>query len=85
MKNFKDLGAEVIGISSDSVESHQNSLNNIITFIFYQMLIRKSGNFGVPSGCLDASRRVTYDIERQNIMILIYELSKGNSKLGVKN
>jgi peroxiredoxin Q/BCP len=49
-EDFKDLGAEVIGISSDSVESHQNSQNSIITLFFYRITIRKSGNFGVPSG-----------------------------------
>jgi peroxiredoxin Q/BCP len=27
-EDFKDLGAEVIGISSDTVESHQNLLNS---------------------------------------------------------
>jgi peroxiredoxin Q/BCP len=57
-EDFKDLGAEVIGISSDSVESHQKfSKQYKLPFILLSDADKNSEAFGVPSGVWVASRR----------------------------
>jgi peroxiredoxin Q/BCP len=40
-EDFKDLGAEVIGISSDTVESHQKFTKQYKLPSFYYRIIRK--------------------------------------------
>jgi peroxiredoxin Q/BCP len=40
-EDFKDLGAEVIGISSDTVESHQKFTKQYKLPFYYRITIRK--------------------------------------------
>jgi thioredoxin-dependent peroxiredoxin len=70
---FKDAGAEVIGISSDSVESHQQfAATHQLPFILLSDtdgLIRK--RYGVPTA-FGLPGRVTYIINRQGVVRHIF-------------
>jgi peroxiredoxin Q/BCP len=71
---FKDAGAEVVGISSDSVESHQKfAQKHHLPFI---LLSDKSGTvrklFGVPATFGLLTKRVTYIIDKQGIVRHIF-------------
>jgi len=70
---FKDAGAEVIGISSDSVESHQQfTAAHRLPFILLSDaggVIRK--RYGVPTA-FGLPGRVTYIIDRQGIVHHIF-------------
>jgi peroxiredoxin Q/BCP len=70
---FKDAGAEVIGISSDSVESHQRfAAANQLPFILLSDtdgLLRK--RYGVPTA-FGLPGRVTYIIDRRGIVRHIF-------------
>lgn len=70
---FKDAGAEVIGISSDSVESHQQfATAHRLPFILLSDVggvIRK--RYGVPTA-FGLPGRVTYIIDRQGIVRHIF-------------
>ncbi|MCK8141411.1 peroxiredoxin [Flavobacterium sp. I-SCBP12n] len=75
-EDFKDLGAEVIGISSDSSASHQKfSSQYKLPFILLSDLdkkIRKS--FGVPSGMFGLlPGRVTYVTDKDGIIQMIFD------------
>jgi peroxiredoxin Q/BCP len=75
-EDFKDLGAEVIGISSDSVASHQKFTQQFqLPFILlsdYDKKIRKL--FGVPSGLFGIlPGRVTYVTDKMGIIIMIFD------------
>jgi peroxiredoxin Q/BCP len=71
---FKDAGAEVIGISSDSVESHQKfAQKHHLPFILLSdkgSAVRK--RFGVPATLGLIPGRVTYVIDRQGIVRHIF-------------
>lgn len=67
---FKSAGAEVIGVSSDSVESHrQFAARNRLPFI---LLSDRGGNvrklYGVPNTLVLVPGRVTYVIDRSGIV-----------------
>ena len=70
---FKDAGAEVIGISSDSVESHQQfAARHRLPFILLSDadgVIRK--RYGVPTA-FGLPGRVTYIIDRHGIVRHIF-------------
>ncbi len=70
---FKDAGADVIGISSDSVESHQQfATAHRLPFILLSDVggvIRK--RYGVPTA-FGLPGRVTYIIDRQGIVRHIF-------------
>src|SRR2546421_6006055 len=70
---FKDAGAEVIGVSSDSVESHQQfAKEHQLPFILLSDVdgvIRK--RYGVPTA-FGLPGRVTYIIDRQGIVRRIF-------------
>lgn len=75
-EDFKDLGAEVIGISSDSVDSHQNFAKQYkLPFILLSdndKNIRKL--FGVPSNIFGLlPGRVTYVIDRTGVVKMIFD------------
>jgi peroxiredoxin Q/BCP len=77
-EDFKDLGAEVIGISSDSVASHQKFTKQYkLPFILLSdqdQKIRKL--FGVPSGWFGLMPgRVTYVADKKGIIIMIFDSS----------
>jgi peroxiredoxin Q/BCP len=78
-EDFKDLGAEVIGISSDSVASHQVFTKQFqLPFILLsdrEKNIRKL--FGVPSGLLGIlPGRVTYVVNKKGIITMIFDSSR---------
>lgn len=75
-QDFKDLGAEVIGISSDSVESHQKFIKRYkLPFILLSDFDKKIRNaFGVPNdlfGLLPG--RATYVADKEGIIQLIFD------------
>lgn len=83
-EDFTDLGAEVIGISSDTVDSHLGFAKRYkLPFILVSdgdKKIRKL--FGVPSGLLGIlPGRVTYVCDKNGIVILIFD----NSLLATKH
>jgi peroxiredoxin Q/BCP len=77
-EDFKDLGAEVIGISSDSVASHQKFTQQFqLPFILlsdHDKKIRKL--FGVSSGLFGIlPGRVTYVTDKTGTIIMIFDSS----------
>lgn len=71
---FKDAGAEVIGISSDSTDSHQQfATRNRLPFILLSDTdgsVRK--RYGVPSTLGLLPGRVTYVIDKQGVIRHIF-------------
>jgi peroxiredoxin Q/BCP len=71
---FKEAGAEVIGISSDSVKSHRKFAQKYQ--LPFTLLSDKSGAvrklFGVPSTFIVLAKRVTYVIDKQGIVRHIF-------------
>jgi peroxiredoxin Q/BCP len=71
---FKDAGAEVIGISSDSAESHQQfASRHSLPFILLsdvKGMVRK--RYGVPAALGLLPGRVTYIIDKQGIVRHIF-------------
>ena len=77
-EDFKDLGAEIIGISSDSVVSHQKFAKQYkLPFILLSDTDKKITNlFGVPSGLFGLlPGRVTYVVDKNGIIKLIFNSS----------
>ncbi|MFM2369287.1 MAG: hypothetical protein RL619_1587 [Bacteroidota bacterium] len=75
-EDFKDLGAEVIGVSSDSVISHQEfSKQYKLPFILLSDSDKKIKKlFGVHSRILGLiPGRVTYVIDKNGIVQLIFD------------
>jgi peroxiredoxin Q/BCP len=75
-EDFKDLGAEVIGISSDSIESHHKFTQQYqLPFILLsdsEKKIRKL--FGVPSGLFGIlPGRVTYVADKAGTIIMVFD------------
>lgn len=82
-EDFTDLGAEVIGISSDSVASHQQfAKRNKLPFILLSDFDKKIRNaFGVPSGMFGLiPGRVTYVADKNGIVKMIFDNSMMTSK-----
>ncbi|TDE04612.1 peroxiredoxin [Flavobacterium hiemivividum] len=83
-EDFKDLGAEVIGISSDSVASHQKFASHYkLPFVLLSdgdKKIRKL--FGVPSyvfGLIPG--RVTYVADKEGKIIMIFDSIKAGNHI----
>ncbi len=75
-QDFQDLGAEVIGISSDSEASHQKfSKQYNLPFILLSDNDKKIRNlFGVPSGLFGlVPGRVTYVANKQGVIKMIFD------------
>lgn len=75
-EDFKDLGAEVIGISSDSVSSHQQfSKQYKLPFILLSDNDKKIKTlFGVPSGLFGLlPGRVTYVTDKNGVIQMIFD------------
>jgi peroxiredoxin Q/BCP len=75
-QDFKDLGGEVIGISSDSVQSHQKFIKRYkLPFILLSDFDKKIRNaFGVPNdlfGLLPG--RATYVADKKGIIQLVFD------------
>ena len=75
-QDFTDLGAEVIGISSDSVASHQKfSQEYKLPFVLLSDENQKIRNlFGVPKGLLGlVPGRVTYVVDKNGVVKMIFD------------
>lgn len=75
-QDFKDLGAEVIGISSDSVQSHQKFIKRYkLPFILLSDFDKKIRNaFGVPNDLFGLlSGRATYVADKEGIIQLVFD------------
>ncbi|MFV8342144.1 peroxiredoxin [Flavobacterium sp. XS2P39] len=75
-EDFKDLGAEVIGISSDSVASHQKFAEHYkLPFILLSDSDKKIKKlFGVSSGLFGLlPGRVTYVTDKNGVIQLIFD------------
>ncbi|WP_456314143.1 peroxiredoxin [Pseudomonas shirazensis] len=75
-EDFKDLGAEVIGISSDSVKSHQKfAKKHELPFILLSDQDKKLRHlFGVRDNLFGLlPGRVTYIIDRNGVVIYIFD------------
>jgi peroxiredoxin Q/BCP len=75
-EDFKDLGAEVIGISSDSVVSHQKFTQQYkLPFILLSDSDKKIRKlFGVPAGLFGIlPGRVTYVADKKGIIIMTFD------------
>ncbi|RTY91218.1 peroxiredoxin [Flavobacterium bomense] len=75
-EDFKDLGAEVIGISSDSVASHQKFSKQFkLPFILLSDSDKKIRKlFGVPSGMFGLlPGRVTYVTDKNGVVQMIFD------------
>lgn len=75
-QDFKELGAEVIGVSSDTIASHVNFKNKFnLPFLLLSDTNKKIRNlFGVPNdffGLLPG--RATYVINEQGIIKMIFD------------
>lgn len=83
-EEFTDLGAEVIGVSSDSIDSHKNfAKEHQLPFILLSDSDKKIKTlFGVPSsffGLLPG--RVTYVIDKEGLIAMIFNSMKGQKHI----
>lgn len=83
-EDFKDLGAEVIGISSDNVASHQKFTQQYkLPFILLSdsdKEIRKL--FGVPSNLFGIlPGRVTYVADKTGTIIMVFDSMKAKQHI----
>ena len=69
-EDFRDAGAEVVGISSDSADSHQKFAgHHRLPFVLLaDQGGRVRGQFGVPKTFGLISGRVTYVIDREGVI-----------------
>ncbi|TDD97385.1 peroxiredoxin [Flavobacterium cellulosilyticum] len=75
-EDFKDLGAEVIGISSDDLDSHQNFIKKYqLPFILLSDTEKKIKTlFGVKPNFFGLiPGRVTYIVDRNGVIQLIFD------------
>ncbi|HLF51579.1 peroxiredoxin [Flavobacterium sp.] len=78
-EDFKDMGAEVIGISSDSTASHQKFANQYqLPFILLSDPDKKIRHlFGVPTDLLGLlPGRVTYVADKNGMVTMIFDSMK---------
>lgn len=79
-QDFTALGAEVIGVSSDSVKAHQRFTNQYqLPFILLSDAEKKLRNlFGVPNDLLGLiPGRVTYVVNREGVIQLVFNSMSG--------
>jgi len=75
-EDFKDFGAEVIGISGDSIASHQNFISQYkLPFVLLSDSDKKLRTlFGVPASFLGLlPGRVTYVADKEGIITMIFD------------
>jgi len=78
-EDFKDLGAEVIGISSDSIQTHQKFTQQYrLPFILLSDSDKKIRSlFGVPTNLFGLlPGRVTYVADKNGTIILVFDSMK---------
>lgn len=79
-QDFTSLGAEVIGVSSDSVKAHRRFVNQYqLPFILLSDADKKLRKlFGVPNDLLGLiPGRVTYVINREGVIQLVFNSMSG--------
>jgi len=79
-EDFKALGAEVIGVSSDSVTSHQKFANrHKLPFLLLSDEYKKLRKlFGVPNDLLGLiPGRVTYVANKEGVILLVFNSMSG--------
>ena len=81
-ETFKDLGAEVIGVSSDSVDSHRDfaSKCNLPFTILSDSGGRVRKLYGVPSSLGVFPGRVTYVIDRKGVVRYVFSSQMNPAK-----
>jgi peroxiredoxin Q/BCP len=75
-EDFKDLGAEVIGISSDNIQSHQNFIEKFnLPFILLTDTDKKLRDlFGVKPNLFGLlPGRVTYVVDKNGVVQMIFD------------
>jgi thioredoxin-dependent peroxiredoxin len=83
-QDFKDLGAEVIGVSSDSVVSHQKFTQQYhLPFILLSDSDKKIRTlFGVPASLLGLlPGRVTYVADKNGIITMVFDSMSGKNHI----
>ena len=83
-EDFKDLGAEVIGISSDSIASHEKFIQRYkLPFILISDSDKKIRNlFGVKANLFGLlPGRVTYVADRNGIIQLVFDSMMASSHI----
>lgn len=83
-EDFKDLGAEVIGISSDSIASHQKFTQQFkLPFILLSDSDKKIRTlFGVPSNLFGLiPGRVTYVADKAGMVIMVFDSMKAKNHI----
>lgn len=83
-EDFKDLGAEVIGISSDSVASHQKFTSQFkLPFVLLSDSDKKIRTlFGVPSNLFGLlPGRVTYIVDKTGTIIMVFNSIKAKNHI----
>ena len=79
-QNFKDLGAEVIGISSDSVQSHLKFKSKFnLPFILLSDNDKKLRKlFGVQNNLLLLPGRETFVTDKNGIILMVFNSMSAN-------
>lgn len=79
-QEFKDLGAEVIGISADSVQSHFKFKSKFsLPFILLSDNDKKLRKlFGVENDFLIIPGRQTYVVDKNGLIVMIFNSMSGN-------
>ncbi len=83
-QDFQDLGAEVVGISSDNVKSHQKFANKYnLPFILLSDTDKKIRKmFGVPNDFLGLiSGRATYVIDKNGIIQFVFDSTSAKNHI----
>mgnify|MGYP003646236171 FL=1 len=83
-EEFTELGAEVIGISSDSVDSHKDfAKEHQLPFILLSDSDKKIKTlFGVPAALFGLlPGRVTYVVDKNGLITLIFNSIKGQNHI----
>ncbi|OCB76523.1 peroxiredoxin [Flavobacterium crassostreae] len=83
-QDFKDLGAEVIGISADSIASHEEfAARHALPFVLLSDSDKKIKTlFGVPSALFGLlPGRVTYVVDKNGYIVLIFNSVLGNNHI----
>lgn len=79
-EDFKSLGAEVIGISGDSIQSHQKFSEKFqLPFILLSDSEKKIRHiFGVPRDLLGLiPGRVTYVADKNGVIVMVFNSTSG--------
>lgn len=79
-EDFKSLGAEVIGISGDSIQSHQKFSEQFqLPFILLSDSEKKIRHiFGVPRDLLGLiPGRVTYVADKNGVIVMVFNSTSG--------